>query len=416
MVCRARNIITNYVFVNRRINDGDDPAYSQTQEWSTERDDDRPVAGDGQGYGKDPAEPNYPALVYGPSYYRPPEIRIISDHQTPNTDYFASPNTDHHHYQPPGGTRYRPRPPLNTRYRQPPAKSTIIRYPVPSGSPPKIVIPVTNKSAFDWETVIGVLALFKFGLLKMKAFGVIKLLLLLLFKVKFLLGIVLFKFLLLLKVTKFFKLLLVPQFIVLLGLPVVTALLSPFALATIFSIPAKIINMFKYPANLTAPMMQVSMLPMLSLPAIPATLPSILPAVTVPSTNQVVASSGMLSRPMNSMEALGDLTNFPLRPDRLPINTKYLDALPYTKAVRPGNLSPGPAVNNKRRTQIYLSKNGNLNSPHSWSNESSSPSTNPNSPDVARDVLNTDSCAERIACRLAASERAGLITPPRMDW
>lgn len=402
------------------MNDGDGSAYPETRKRSTERDDESAaVVGEGQGYGMDPAEPNYPALVYGPSNYGPPEIPLIPDYQTvPGADYYASPSTDHrqpnahHNYGPPPGVpRYGPRPPPSTRYRQPPVKNAIVRYPVPSGSPPNIVVPASDKSAFDWETVVGVLALFKFALIKMKAFGLIQLLLFLLFTLKSLMGMVLFKSLVLLKVTKFLKLLLTPQLIVLLGLPVVTALLLPFLLATVFSIPARITDLLKNPENSTA--LQVPTLPF---PMIPATLPAALPAATVPSTNPAVASLDTLARPVGGMESRGDLTNFLLMPGRLSTNTKFSGTLPSTKAVRPESLSPGPAVNDKRVTR-YLSKNDSLNLPHDRSsNESSWPSNDPNIPDVVRDVLNTDGCVERIACRLAASEKAGFITPPRMNW
>ncbi|VVC46194.1 Hypothetical protein CINCED_3A004241 [Cinara cedri] len=468
--------IQNKNNINRQIN-YDDNSYLETQKWSTEKDGsvgnrdqydlaynaagdygynykqtDAPVTDEIQGYAIDP-EPNYPALVYGPSYYRPLENPIISDYQTPSTSYYQPPSTSYYqppstsyyqppstsYYQPPNtdyqppssyyqspGTQYQPPslpyPPPSPQY-QPPAKKTILRYPTPPSPPPKLVIPVTNKNVVDWKIIFGILTLFKFGLIKLKAFGIIQLLLFLVFILKVFLGILLIKFVLLLKLVKFLKFLLMPQLFFLLGLPVITSMLSPIVLTTMMSIPGRIMNMLKEPSNST--MMPVSMMPVSMIPysMIPSRFSETIPSVSrpnIPSTSS--STSSLQTRPVGGSSGSGggsmssSLSSTISRPSMGPsANTVTLpNGTRYT--VRPEDLIPntmqtGLPVNNRRA--LNFSKIDNVNLLYNRYNESLS--KNSNTLDIVHDVLNSDKCLERIACRLAVSEKPG-VTPPWINW
>lgn len=94
----------------------------------------------------------------------------------------------------------------------------------------------------DWQK-LGILALFKIGLAKLKAFGFLKILFLLVFKLKLFLIALFFKFLLISKLMKLFKLLLIPLIL----LPIIGSLASPMLLGTLVSIPMRIINFLTEP-------------------------------------------------------------------------------------------------------------------------------------------------------------------------
>lgn len=107
----------------------------------------------------------------------------------------------------------------------------------------KIVIPIPNDFLIDWRK-IGIIALGKLVLVKLKAFSVIKILLFLMFKLKFIMVIIsAFKFILLFKFIKFFKVLL-PLFLLPLFL---TMLLSPLFFISIYSIPERIVQLLRMP-------------------------------------------------------------------------------------------------------------------------------------------------------------------------
>lgn len=97
---------------------------------------------------------------------------------------------------------------------------------------------ITDK--IDWHKV-GVLAFFKLGLAKLKAFGFLKILFLLVFKLKLFLIAMFFKFLLILKLMKFFKLLMVPLILLSL-LPVMSTVASPMLIGGLLSVPSRIID------------------------------------------------------------------------------------------------------------------------------------------------------------------------------
>lgn len=93
----------------------------------------------------------------------------------------------------------------------------------------------------DWQK-IGILVLLKLGLAKLKLFGFLKLLFLLVFKLKLYLIAMFFKFLLIMKLMKFFKLLTLP--LILLTLLPSLATLASVALPTeLLSIPTRLLQL-----------------------------------------------------------------------------------------------------------------------------------------------------------------------------
>lgn len=102
----------------------------------------------------------------------------------------------------------------------------------------------------DWQKV-GVLAFFKIGLAKLKAFGFLKILFLLVFKLKMFLIAMFFKYLLILKLMKFFKLLMIP--LILLSLtPILSTVASPMLIGGLLSIPSRIIEFLTGPVFVPA--------------------------------------------------------------------------------------------------------------------------------------------------------------------
>lgn len=100
----------------------------------------------------------------------------------------------------------------------------------------------------DWQKV-GILALFKIGLAKLKAFGFLKILFLLVFKLKMFLIAMFFKFLLIAKLMKFFKLLMIPLILVTL-LPMLFS--APMVVGGLLSIPGRIIDFLTGPVYVPA--------------------------------------------------------------------------------------------------------------------------------------------------------------------
>jgi len=122
--------------------------------------------------------------------------------------------------------------PLTTHY-QPPLRTLPI-YPILSQTKQSIL---KNKK-FDWHT-IGMLTLVKVGLIKLKLFGILKILFLLLFKFKLFLMAIFIKFHLLLKLSKVFK-----TFFVLLLFPILTTLILTIILsAAMYLVPGQALNM-----------------------------------------------------------------------------------------------------------------------------------------------------------------------------
>ncbi|CAI6363921.1 unnamed protein product [Macrosiphum euphorbiae] len=190
----------------------------------------------------------------------------------------------------------------------------------------------------DWHKV-GILALVKVGLAKLKAFGFLKILFLLVFKLKMFLIAMFFKFLLIAKLMKLFKLLMIPLVLITL-LPLIMSLFSaPMLVGGILSIPRRIIEF------LTEPMY---------VPATAATKlytdPTALPGTAVGKNGGLPAS---LNKPEDS------------------------------------------PVHDKRRLEML---------------ELFDPALT-----VFQKVLDSEKCVERIACRMAVVEKAGIL-PVWINW
>lgn len=97
----------------------------------------------------------------------------------------------------------------------------------------------------DWHK-IGILALIKLGLVKLKVFGFLKLLFLLVFKLKLFLIAMFFKFLLIMKLMKFLKLLTVPLILLAL-LPLLSLIASPMLVGGLLTIPNRLLEFFTEP-------------------------------------------------------------------------------------------------------------------------------------------------------------------------
>jgi len=190
----------------------------------------------------------------------------------------------------------------------------------------------------DWHK-IGILALVKIGLAKLKAFGFLKILFLLVFKLKMFLIAMFFKFLLIAKLMKLFKLIMIPLVLLTL-LPLILSLFSaPMAISGILSIPRRIIEFLTEPVY--TPATSASKL---------YTDPTALPSTAV-------AKNGGLPSSLNKPE--------------------------------------DPPVHDKRRLEMF---------------ELFDPALT-----VFKKVLDSEKCVERIACRMAVVEKAGIL-PVWINW
>jgi len=142
------------------------------------------------------------------------------------------------HYSIDNGAYYEPiaESPSNMHYR-PFLRSPPI-YPVLD---PQTKISISKKEKFDWRT-IGILLLVKAGLIKLKLFGILKILFLLLFKLKLFLIAIFVKFLLLLKSSKLFKTLFLPPIFLIL-----MTLFLAIIMSAMYLLPRQSINMMSPP-------------------------------------------------------------------------------------------------------------------------------------------------------------------------
>lgn len=194
----------------------------------------------------------------------------------------------------------------------------------------------------DWHKV-GILALMKFGLAKLKAFGFLKILFLLVFKLKLFLIAMFFKFLLILKLMKVFKILMIPL-ILLTVLPMLgSALSSPTLVGGLLSFPQRIID------YLTGP-------------------------VYAPAATAI---------------------------------TKYSDSDPTI--LSSGSSSASSAKTGGVSTSAQ-SKIGDFNLFDRRRLELLDPTLT-----VLRKILDSEKCVERIACRMAVVENAGIL-PVWINW
>lgn len=199
----------------------------------------------------------------------------------------------------------------------------------------------------NWRR-IGVMAVIKLGLVKLKAIGFINILLFLLFKIKMFMAVVFFKFLSLLKILKLFKFLIIPLMVI------------PF-----FPILAS----FIYPKN------QVN--------------PQVLPT----SSNNLVNYN---IRPVNSFEESGETEFISGETVIVPGST--------TTITRPQIISNEVLPDSVFDTFKFLD----------GQRYESSALLDPNL-DIFQKELDSEKCVERIACKMAATGKTGIM-PLWINW
>jgi len=142
------------------------------------------------------------------------------------------------HYSFDNGAYYRPiAESSSTMHNRPPLRPHPI-YPILS---PQTKIALLKKKNFDWHT-IGLLTLVKVGLIKLKLFGILKILFLLLFKLKLILIAIFIKFHLVLKYSKLFKTLFLPLLILPIFLTLMTVIF-PTIISAMYMLPGQPLNM-----------------------------------------------------------------------------------------------------------------------------------------------------------------------------
>ncbi|XP_060854212.1 uncharacterized protein LOC132932042 [Rhopalosiphum padi] len=189
----------------------------------------------------------------------------------------------------------------------------------------------------DWHKV-GIMALVKIGLAKLKAFGFLKILFLLVFKLKMFLIAMFFKFLLIAKLMKLFKLIMIPL-ILMTVLPLILSLFSaPMLVGGLLTIPARILDF------LTGPIFA--------------------PAAATAATKVLTEPTSL---PGLAIGKIGGSTPSYNKPDDV-------------------------TISNNRRLEMF------------------DPALT-----VFRKVLDSEKCVERIACRMAVVEKAGIL-PVWINW
>ncbi|XP_025198294.1 uncharacterized protein LOC112596723 [Melanaphis sacchari] len=189
----------------------------------------------------------------------------------------------------------------------------------------------------DWHKV-GMIALFKIGLAKLKAFGFLKILFLIVFKLKMFLIAMFFKFLLIAKLMKLFKLIMIPLILMTL-LPLILSLFSaPMLVGGLLTIPSRILDFLTGPVFVPAS----------------ATAATKVFTESTPITGTAAGKNGVLPPSFS-------------KPDDI-------------------------TVSDHRRLDMF----------------------NP-ALTVFRRVLDSEKCVERIACRMAVVEKAGVL-PVWINW
>lgn len=140
--------------------------------------------------------------------------------------------------------------PLRTHYPPSSMRPVIIRpRPLlpPRTAVKNILLPVSKTNEIDWD-IVRILALIKVGLIKLKAFGYLKYVFVILFKFKLLLAALFYKAVLILKLTKFLKTKILSVFVLSL-LPMLTSFFLPIVLGALMSIPRRLQQLLSSPTN-----------------------------------------------------------------------------------------------------------------------------------------------------------------------
>lgn len=246
-------------------------------------------------------------------------------------------------------------------------------YQIPSNLPKHIPKPINLKeNKIDWQK-LGMLALIKLGLLKLQVIGFKKIIFLLAFKFKMYFTAILLKFLLIIKLMKFLKILILPVFLMQL-LPTLVQLLR-----------MKLTN-FPSIQDVTQ-----------------ANRPSTLRPGVIGggSTNTILpggGAGGSFSSGTSGTLIPGGTTST-LIPGGTTINRFPTTGLPGTFT---NNRIPG--------TSLSSFKLDDPNNGHKEPSELFDPGLN-----IFQQLLDSEKCVERIACRLAVAEKSGII-PFWINW
>lgn len=283
------------------------------------------------------------------------------------------------------------RPPIMTP-AQPP--STITARPLSvtpesvstSISPPQIVITIPTIRKFDWQK-IGILILFKLGLLRIKAIGFLTFLFLILFKLKGLLAAIMFKFFLLFNLLIIFKVLLPPLFIVPL-LPILASIVSPVFITGLLSIPRWIISVILGLTNKDAV-------------SVTTTLPNILnndhsEGFYGPSSSSSYSfNPGIgINIPGSTIPISGETANIPISPK---LQRFFGQSIMVNKITSDD--------------EDYESDDFNSFSERRYDSLGQFDTIF----DLFRMVSDSDKCVKRIACHMAVAEKVGIL-PSLVNW
>lgn len=270
----------------------------------------------------------------------------IKQHQLPVTNQLP-PSEDYYSpmssiYQPPTTNFY---PTSITNYEPPIGTKTATQHSSPD-SQNKIVLPLPNKSEYGLR-LVGTLALIKLGLVKLKAFGIINILIFILFILKLFLIAIFFKSLLLMKLIVFFKIAMSPLFF----FPIFATLLSPMVLAALFSVPTRV-QQTLFPSSYY------------STPISTTTTRSVLEVITSRPTRLPSVSNNI-----GSLEILQPSSQTTLIPGR-PSTSATTTFIPGQTEILPFiNPDLFPVEENIPSYKINTFKNNDMNVPHKQNNK-----------------------------------------------
>lgn len=264
---------------------------------------------------------------------------------------------------------------------------SLVRSPkIPINTHHNLIHHKTN--TIDWHK-IGMLALIKLGIVKLKTIGFFNTLLLLVFKFKLYMIAVFFKFLLIMKLLKFFKILLVPLFLVRL-LPTIFQLLSS---------SMQLVDTMRRPtgssASSTTQTGQTDGL-LTNRPGLPNVLR---PGGSIGTSGTEIISGGGGAAGSAGLSGGGSFSS-------MSGGSSGGTLLPGT--IAGGNRFPGG-------TGLASFKLDDSDLFSGRPTDSLLESRHDPALDIFQQVLDSEKCVERIACRIAAAEKTGIM-PFWINW
>jgi len=249
---------------------------------------------------------------------------------------------------------------------------------------------------YDW-----VLSLIKLGLIKLKVIGFLQIISVLGFKLKLLIIAIFIKFLLLMKLMKFFKIVMLPL--------IILSTLSVFA-----PMLNRSNSMQASAESFTQPSLLSILLPSLfnNMEDLSLSGSSGSMSGSGSSGSSSSSSSGGSSSSGSTFTVLGDIPPNILDLLFPSISRESSDRIfpniqPNSNDILLPDLSPGSTIHNKMITPYFTSKiqDSNIfNEQHYKSTKSFDPALA-----IFQNILNSEKFVERIACRMAIAEKAGII-------